>query len=163
MKRRLEEIDFHGLPYQLGEVACIDLSKYEREGAVLPTLNAVFNFDGYMVHGRTIVLKNVEYNVFCCVHGEYIHTVEQGGFYLVFKGLNYYKSYDNFPNEVEEDELYDAILQAFGEAYATEEHSGLMRAEDYMMLKGSVLNIGTLLRKVNAMEQFMKDKLGYKP
>lgn len=119
----------------------IDLVAYSYEGAVLPTLYAIFLYDGRMTHHRTIYDIDGEitggvmdyYHIFCAAHDREYNANALGYMYLVFDSeRTFVKSYDGESG----DEIPDVILRAFGEAPATADAHGLMSAEDKKKLDG---------------------------
>lgn len=143
----------------------IELSDYATEGAVLPTLNASFLYDGKLTHHRTIYDVNGEisegvmgyYHVFCAEHDREEKPDVTGVMYFVYDAdLAFYKLYDAMDEEVP-----DIILRAFGEALATEEYAGLMSAEDKAKLDGIPEGGGGGASSINVTSLFDGESVPY--
>lgn len=129
--------------WSLNEIGCpqvIDLSSYEMTGSVLPTLDAIFKYRNKLTHHRTIYISNDEVpgftdgaygHVFCAEHDTDYDTEVRGHIYIVY---NENRQYVTTFTKDDRENVPIQILQAFGEAEATDVYTGLMSYMDKQKL-----------------------------
>ena len=121
--------------WSLNEIGCpqvIDLSSYETAGSVLPTLDAIFKYGDNLTHHRTIYITDSEVpgftngaygHVFCAEHDTDYDSEVRGHIYIVY---NENRQYVTTFTKDDGGNVPMQILQAFGEAEATDMYTGLM-------------------------------------
>lgn len=108
----------------------INLYNHMSSSKPLPTLHAVFNYYGNLVHFRSVYHNNKWYHIFCVPHQE-----ESGAstMYILYDDtLKYYGKL--FKEGLRSDFMW--VARAFGDADATTEFSGQMSAADKAKLNG---------------------------
>lgn len=129
--------------WSLNEIGCpqvIDLSQYGTSGSVLPTMDAIFKYGNYLTHHRTVYLVTDEIpgftngdmcHIFCIEHDVDYDSEVRGHFYILYSLLGQYIT--TFTKD-DGGNVPIQILQAFGEADATDNYTGLMSYIDKQKL-----------------------------